>query len=379
MDPLTRRTAARILLTMLSCLPPLTMRGDDASRVVRIDHFVRVKSTAPAMKSQNAHIYVREVVQAGMVLRGSVPANGVVLFVHGAGTPAEVAFDVPYQDYSWMAFLANAGFDVFSMDMTGYGRSTRPDPMNDPCNLTREQQLALVPGVLSGACEPTYKESPTSPESDWNDLEAVVDHLRKLRRVEQVSLVGWSLGGPRAGGYAAKNPAKVSRLFLLAPAYRTATPARRQPVAAAMNTQSRSDLDANWDRQLGCPDQYDPAARNAVWAEMLAADALGATWGSGVRRAPNVGYTGWDAAVAGKMQIPAAFVAPVHDKQSLPKNVAQLMTDYGSKEKVLIDLGCSSHNALWERNHLLLFQASAEWLLKGSVNGAREGVVKLGY
>ena len=29
----------------------------------------------------------------------------------------------PYQDYSWMAYLAHAGFDVFSMDMTGYGRS----------------------------------------------------------------------------------------------------------------------------------------------------------------------------------------------------------------------------------------------------------------
>ena len=56
----------------------------------------------------------------------------MVLFVHGAGTPAEVAFDVPHQDYSWMAYLAQAGFDVFSMDMTGYGRSTRPPAMNDP-------------------------------------------------------------------------------------------------------------------------------------------------------------------------------------------------------------------------------------------------------
>jgi pimeloyl-ACP methyl ester carboxylesterase len=47
----------------------------------------------------------------------------VVLFVHGAGTPAEVSFDVPYKDYSWMAYLAQAGYDVFSVDMTGYGRS----------------------------------------------------------------------------------------------------------------------------------------------------------------------------------------------------------------------------------------------------------------
>src|SRR6202000_1269217 len=52
-----------------------------------------------------------------------------VLFIHGAGTPAEVSFDVPYQDYSWMGYLAKAGYDVFSVDMTGYGRSGRPAPI----------------------------------------------------------------------------------------------------------------------------------------------------------------------------------------------------------------------------------------------------------
>ncbi len=77
------------------------------------------------------------------IQRGAPRDDRVVLFVHGAGTPAEVAFDVPHADYSWMAFLAAAGFDVFSMDMTGYGRSTRPNVMNDACNLSAEQQTAL--------------------------------------------------------------------------------------------------------------------------------------------------------------------------------------------------------------------------------------------
>ena len=57
--------------------------------------------------------------------------------------PAEVAFDVPAPGYSWMAYLAERGMDVFSMDMTGYGRSTRPLVMNDKCNLSAEQQEAL--------------------------------------------------------------------------------------------------------------------------------------------------------------------------------------------------------------------------------------------
>ena len=82
-------------------------RGDDGERLLTIDHYVAVKSTVPAIAGQPAQIYVRERMQAGTALRTSPGTSGqsdrVVLFVHGAGTPAEVAFDVPYQDYSWMA------------------------------------------------------------------------------------------------------------------------------------------------------------------------------------------------------------------------------------------------------------------------------------
>src|SRR5579862_10009560 len=93
-------------------------------------------TTVPAVSGHAVEIYVRERLRPGSVLRSPSAAGRVVLFVHGAGTPAEVAFDVPYQDYSWMNYLAEAGFDVFAMDTTGYGRSTRPAPMNDPCNLS---------------------------------------------------------------------------------------------------------------------------------------------------------------------------------------------------------------------------------------------------
>ena len=85
-----------------------TTSGDDGLRLITMDHHVRVKSTAPGFHGQDAQLYVREVVLAGTVLRGGPAADRVVLFVHGAGTPAEVAFDVPYKDYSWMAFLAKA-------------------------------------------------------------------------------------------------------------------------------------------------------------------------------------------------------------------------------------------------------------------------------
>jgi pimeloyl-ACP methyl ester carboxylesterase len=335
------------------------------------------------MAGQIAQIYVRERALAGIVLRSVSVADKVVLFVHGAGTPAEVAFDVPYQDYSWMAYLAQAGFDVFAMDMTGYGRSTRPTAMNDPCNLAREQQTTFVPSFLSATCAPSYPHPMTTIASDWNDINSVVDYIRALRHVSQVNLVAWSLGGPRSGGYAAQHAEKLQKMVLLAPAYTRAlqatAPAQLPAEGTTMNTQSHEEFTANWDRQVGCQDQYDPAASESVWSEMIKSDPVGATWGPGVRRAPLVTTWGWNAEIVAKTQLPILLVSGEHDKQVPSDRVRELYADLGSRHKVFIDLACSSHNAMWEKNHLLLFRASLEWLTRGSVNGKQDGMLRLGY
>ena len=377
------RRIVRVIGALVVVLGGGSTFGQESTRLLSVDHYVRVKSTAPDITGQTAQIYVREVVLPGIALRGRAAAGSVVLFVHGAGTPAEVSFDVPYKDYSWMAYLANAGFDVFSMDMTGYGRSTRPPAMNDPCNLSKEQQTRFVPQLIAAPCTPSRPTAITTMASDWNDIGAVVDHLRALRGVDRVSLVAWSQGGPRAGGYAARNPDKVARLVVLAPAYNRTGPLEEpNPLPstnATMNVQSQADFTANWDRQVGCPNQYEPAASASVWSEMLASDPVGATWGTGVRRAPQVPTWGFNQAIVSKMQTPFLMVAAIHDKQVLPERVRELYADLGSKQKVLIDLACSSHNAMWENNHLLLFKASLEWLREGKVNGMSEGELKLGY
>ena len=373
----------RVLGALILILAASSGFAQDGVRPLSVDHYVRVKSTAPNIAGQTAQIYVREVVLPGTALRGRAASGSVVLFVHGAGTPAEVSFDVPYKDYSWMAYLAKAGFDVFSMDMTGYGRSTRPPAMNDPCNLSKEQQARFVPQLMAATCAPSHPTPITTIGSDWNDIGTVVDHLRELRGVEKVSLVAWSQGGPRGGGYAARNPDKVGRLVVLAPAYNRTGPLDAPnpfpSATASMNVQSQADFTANWDRQVGCPDQYEAATSASVWGDMLASDPVGSTWGTGVRRAPQVPTWGFNQTIVAKMQTPFLMVAGVHDKQVLPERVRELYADLGAKQKVLVDLACSSHNAMWERNHLLLFKASLEWLRDGKVNGMSEGEVKLGY
>lgn len=340
------------------------------------DHYIDVRSTVPAIAGQTVKLYVRERGLPKVLQRGA--GDKVVLFVHGAGTPAEVSFDVPFQDYSWMGYLAKAGYDVFSVDMEGYGRSFRPPQMADKCNLSPEQQKGF--GV---SCPQSYPGALTNIGSDWNDITAAVNFIRKLRGVRKVNLIGWSQGGPRAGGWASEHPDQVNKLILLAPAYNRANkdemPALPVP-GAVFNTQSHDEFIANWDRQAPCPGQYTKDTAASVWSEMLASDPLGAGWTPAVRRASISSYVpGFTTARVKAMQVPALLVSGINDKQVNPERVRDLYADIGSPQKVFVDLGCSSHNAMWEKNHALLFKASLEWLDKTTVEGQSNTMLKLGY
>ena len=378
-----KTTSIRLLapLAVAVLLAPPTTSAQE--RPLQIDHFVPVVSKAPSMEGEVAQIYVRERTLSTTPLRGNNLTGQVVLFIHGAGTPAEVAFDPPAEGYSWMAYLAEAGFDTFSMDTTGYGRSTRPHAMNDICNLSPQQQEAFVPALLDSPCEPSFRFGATTIESDWHDIDAVVDYLRRLRDVQQVHLVAWSLGGPRAAGYAAQHPDKVGRLVLLAPAYSRRRSSDRPdavPVpGAAFTKQSRRDFTSNWARQVGCANQFEPAVSDAVWEAMLASDPVGATWGTGVRRAPRTAVWGWGQAEVAATKNPMLLVAGILDAQVPATRVTELYEDLGAEQKVLLDLGCASHNAMWEVNAEIMFDASLQWLRDGTVDGMESGVLKKGY
>lgn len=375
---LNSRARTALLTCLLLAATPLS--ADES--VLTIDHYVPVTSWAPSMPGEQAQLYVRERVLPGTLARADDFSDQVVLFIHGAGTPAEVAFDPPAESFSWMAYLAQAGFDTFAMDTTGYGRSTRPHVMNDPCNLAQEQQQDFIPHTLPAPCAPSYDFAATTIESDWHDINAVVEYLLAHRKVDRVHLIAWSLGGPRAAGYTARFPDKVGRLVLLAPAYSRNRSADRPtlPVPGpAMTKQSRQDFVSNWDRQTGCSNQYEASVSDAVWQAMLDSDPVGATWGSGVRRAPRTPVWGWGRSEVAATRNPMLLVAGVHDRQVPPARVIELYEDLGSDQKVLLELGCASHNAMWERNAPILFDASLKWLLEGAVDGVSNGTLVRGY
>ena len=346
------------------------------NQIASNDHHVNVVSTAPSEKGQTVQLYLRERV------KGTPDAGKLVLFVHGAGTPAEVSFDLPFADYSWMAYLADAGYDVFSVDMEGYGRSVRPAAMTEKCNLNEAQRATYK---VPADCKPTMTSGVTTLASDWNDVGAAVDYVLNLRHGTKINLVAWSQGGPRSAGWAAQHSDKVNKMVLLAPAYFNGV--RRPPAAAqatpprgsAFNVQTHDDLVKLWSGQAPCPGQYEQGTLAAVWKDLLASDPVGASWNPPARRAPvTAPVPGWTQEMAKNTKIPTLMVSGQHDGQVNPQNVRNLYTDIGG-DKVFVDLACSSHNAMWEKNHLLMFAASREWLDKGTVNGQKNVMLKLGY
>lgn len=123
------------------------------------------------------------------------PERTIVL-THGATLPAESLFDVPVGRGAFMDILAQAGFDVYALNVRGFGGSSRPAGMN-------------------GAPEDAPPQVRT--ETAVQDLGAAVAHILAERGLPRLCLIGMSWGGTVAGTYTSRNNDKIEKLVLIAP------------------------------------------------------------------------------------------------------------------------------------------------------------------
>jgi pimeloyl-ACP methyl ester carboxylesterase len=133
------------------------------------------------------------------------PGERTLLLMHGATFSSGSLFDAPAGGASFMDQLAVAGFDVYVVDVRGYGASTWPPEME-------------------GAVDPSTQ--PVRIETAIRDLGKAVDYILEYRRLDQLNLVAMSWGGSVAGAYTAKNNGKIKRLALIAPLWLRDTPGR---------------------------------------------------------------------------------------------------------------------------------------------------------
>jgi pimeloyl-ACP methyl ester carboxylesterase len=305
-------------------------------------------------RDQGVKLFVREKRLENLP---KITRDNVVLFVHGIPSPASIVFDLPVPGYSWLDYVAQRGFDTFTLDIRGFGRSARPPEMKDAAN----QNLPLV-----------------RADQVMRDIDAAVDYIRSKRKVDRVSLVGWSMGAAWCALYATLHPEKVNKLVLLGavygknPAYvkafgDPANPDRPFYEMGAYRYVTRREILDGWDGWIK-PELRDVWREKEVidaWIDALFASDLSARQRTPESiQLPSGPYIDWHEIHAGRSIFnPARIKAPTmivrgSAEEMISSEAADdlLQKLTGAPYKRRLDIGDSTHYALLERNRLQLYR-----------------------
>jgi pimeloyl-ACP methyl ester carboxylesterase len=299
-------------------------------------------------KDAGIELFLRNKHQEGLQPR----PDRTLLFVHGATYPASTAFDLPLGGLSWMDYIAGRGFDVWCLDLRGYGRSTRPPEMAQP----PEANQPLVRGETAVA-----------------DIAAAAAFIRQRRGLPKIVHMGWSWGTSLMARFTADNPAVVERLVLYAPQWLRDGPS---PAAAGTSGElgayryvTQAQARERW--LGGVPEAKRAALIPPGWFEhwagvTFASDPEGQRRNPPALRAPNgvlldsreFWQSGKPLYDPSKITVPTLLVVAEWDRDTPPtmaNTLFPLLT--ASPGKRLVQLAEGTHSIVMERNRGALFQA----------------------
>jgi pimeloyl-ACP methyl ester carboxylesterase len=283
------------------------------------------------------------------------PGEKILLFVHGSTYSAETTFDLKLNGLSWMDYIAQRGYDVYLVDLRGYGKSTRPPEMDKP---------AADNGPI------------VRTETAVKDVGAAVEFILNRRGVSKINLLGWSWGTTIMGWYTAQNNDKVNRLVLYAPRWISNTTALMDKGGklGAYRTVSRDAAKGRW--LTGVPEAKKadliPAGWFEAWADAtFTSDPVGSKQTPPMLRAPNgtvqdtrefwnVGKPMYDPA---GIRVPT-FLAHAEWDADLPSYMlyAYFAKLTNASYKRYVEIGEGTHTVMMEKNRMQLFQAVQQFL-----------------
>ena len=269
----------------------------------------------------------------------------VLLYVHGATYPSETAFDLKLDGLSWMEFIASHGWDVWLVDLRGYGRSTRPPEMDQPA-------ADNAPIVTTSVAV--------------RDVSTAADYVMARTGVPTIAVLGWSWGTTTMGAYAAANPDKVSKVVLYAPVWLRTTPPPPATPLGAYRTVAKDAAKKRW--LNGVPEakatDLIPPGWFEAWSE--------ATWATdpksteaGLLRAPNGviqdlrEYWYAEKPFYDPAKITASTLVILAEwDQDTPPYMAQTLFPKltAAKSKRMVMIGDGTHTVIMERNRMQLFR-----------------------
>ncbi|MGD2139232.1 MAG: alpha/beta fold hydrolase [Burkholderiales bacterium] len=299
---------------------------------------IKIDSDTPGIQ-----LYVRNKRPLGLV----PTADNTVLFVHGATYPAETSFDLRLDGISWMEFIALQGWNVYLVDLRGYGRSTRPPQMFHP---------------------PGENDPIVTTDVAIRDVSAAVDFIRWRDGIKKINLIGWSWGTAIMGGYTERNNDKVMRLVLYGVLWVRETPSsiKAPDKLGAYRLVAREDAKKRWLRDVPAdkvatllPDNWFDAWADATWQTDPESKE------SGLLRAPNgvihdvraywmQGKTTWNPT---NIRVPTLVIGGEWDRDTPPymsRKVFDRLTSAPARRRV--EIGEGTHTVIMEKNRLQLFR-----------------------
>lgn len=321
-------TAVLLSLALASCA------AMEATSPILVTEEFKVPSPAPGIE-----LYVRNKHPVDKV---AYPSNRIALFLHGATFSSESTFDLALDGLSWMDYIAQAGYDVYLVDVRGFGRSTRPPEMNEP---------------------PASHAPLLSAVDAADDLGAVVNFIRHRRGAAKLDLIGWSWGSLVAALYTGTHPGSIDKLVLYAPAW--VNPHRgpaAECLAAAYRLVDVAETRTRW--LQGVPAAKQTSLIPAGWFEQwvaanVATDPAAAHDRAGFIRVPNRRPSGgpepFDPA---NIRTPTLLVKAEWDSET-PAAMAQALFArlVNTPYKQYLEIGEGTHSIMLERNRLQLFRA----------------------
>jgi len=259
----------------------------------------------------------------------------VLFMVHGSSNSTRSSYDlsVPGKgEYSFMNVMAGYGYDVWTMDHDGYGRSGSSGNNSD---------------IDSGV----------------EDLKAAIPVVLKETGVQKMHFYGTSSGAIRAGAYANAHPERVDRLILCAFTYKgTGSPemARRKARADELRANPRRKRDAAMIRSIftrdGHPGAVDPAVPEAiVAAEMPFGDTI--PTGTYLDMAVNLPKVD-----PKKVLCPVLMLRGVWDGNSTDEDLLDFFVQLPNADRQFAILPETAHSPGYGKNRHLLWYAVKNFL-----------------
>jgi pimeloyl-ACP methyl ester carboxylesterase len=264
------------------------------------------------------------------------PANakGTILFVHGSSMASQPTFDlqVPGRpDSSAMDHFARLGYDCWSVDMEGYGRSTKTRDNNAP--------------ISQGA----------------DDCYAAALYIQKLRGKRPLLVYGISSGALRAAMFAERHPEMVARLALDAFVWTgegSPTLEQRRKRLPEFINKNRRPMDKAFIHSVFDRDHPDTAERKVIEAFADAVVALddSVPTGTYVDMCSKLPAVDPD-----KIKVPTLIMRGQFDGIASMQDLLKFFEKLPNPDKQFTVMSGVSHASFQQKNYMMVYHILANW------------------